>query len=187
MHSKKPLNTKVVNLFGGPGIGKSYMAFEVCANLKKEGFEVELALEYAKDLVWQKRYETLRCQPYVFGKQLHKIETLLGQVDYIITDSPLLLSVIYGDLYSGKIEYGDLFQASIVQISKQIPSLNFLLSRKFGFVQNGRNENLEESIAIDERIKITLDNFGIQYYYDLDLNGIVDKIKEDKNEANMVD
>ena len=44
--------TVVVNMFGGPGAGKTVAALEATAKLKKLGYVVEYAPKYAKELVW---------------------------------------------------------------------------------------------------------------------------------------
>lgn len=46
---------KVINLFGGPGIGKSTLAAGLFEHMKIAGFNVELVNEYAKDMVWEQR------------------------------------------------------------------------------------------------------------------------------------
>jgi hypothetical protein len=58
----KPLypNTLVVNLLGGPCCSKSTMASDLFANLKWKGIDCELTGEYAKDLTWERRNETLK-------------------------------------------------------------------------------------------------------------------------------
>lgn len=45
--------TIAVNLFGGPGSGKSTQALGVTYKLKVNGINCEYASEHAKDLVWR--------------------------------------------------------------------------------------------------------------------------------------
>ena len=86
---------KVINLFGGPGAGKSTTASELFALMKRQGLKVELVTEFAKDLTWEARTGTLTNQLYVLGKQDQRLRRLVGQVDWAITDSPLLLAHAY--------------------------------------------------------------------------------------------
>ena len=79
-------NTLIVNLFAGPGAGKSTGATYIFAKLKMAGIDCEYVSEYAKDRVWQDdQFPLQHCQLYVIGKQCLKIERLLGKVDVIIT------------------------------------------------------------------------------------------------------
>ena len=91
-------NTLIVNLFAGPGAGKSTGAAYIFAKLKMAGIDCEYVSEYAKDRVWQDdQFPLQHCQLYVIGKQCLKIERLLGKVDVIITDSPIALGSMYTD------------------------------------------------------------------------------------------
>src|SRR5690625_848398 len=89
------VKTLVLNLFGGPGTGKSTMAMHVAALLKWQGRNIELATEYAKDKVWEGSLNVLTNQIYIFGKQHHRLHRLQNQVETIITDAPILLSLVY--------------------------------------------------------------------------------------------
>jgi hypothetical protein len=89
------MNTLVVNLFAGPGAGKSTMAAGLFFKLKTDGFNVELVTEFAKDLTWEGRQHALSNQVYVLGEQSHRLHRLIGKVQAIVTDSPLLLQTLY--------------------------------------------------------------------------------------------
>ena len=91
----KEKQTKIINLFGGPGSGKSTGAAYIFAKLKLAGVDVEYVSEFAKDKVWENNKEVFKCQMYVSGKQMFKITRCYGKVDIIITDSPFVLGAIY--------------------------------------------------------------------------------------------
>ena len=53
-------NTIIVNLFGGPGTGKSTGAAYIFSQLKLAGIDCEFVSEFAKDKVWERRSEERR-------------------------------------------------------------------------------------------------------------------------------
>lgn len=71
------IKTLIINLFGGPAAGKSTAATGIFCLLKMHWVRCELVTEFAKDLVWEERYKTLKNQQCVFGKQYHKIWRVL--------------------------------------------------------------------------------------------------------------
>jgi adenylate kinase family enzyme len=150
--------SKVINLFGAPGSGKSTVAMRLTSDLKVQGYNCELVTEYAKDLTWSKRHEDLRVQPYIFGKQLHKIERLIGKVDVIITDSPLLLSLIYT-----KEEWPLSFRQAVKDIFIKHNNYNFLLHRTWEYKSVGRNQTKKEADEIHEKIEKLLLDLKVHY------------------------
>ncbi len=149
--------TQIYNFFAGPGAGKSTMAAGLFYELKMAGKNVELVTEYAKDLTWEKRHDTLGNQAYVFGKQYHRLSRLLGKVDAIITDSPILLSYSYAK------DVPDSFKQSIVDIFKGMNNYNFFVRRRKIYNPIGRNQTEDESKAIDNSILELLGEFRIKY------------------------
>lgn len=81
---------KVINLFGCPGSGKSTTAAMLYFKLSSMGYKVELVSESTLDLI--KNDQKIITQDNIFNVQKKKFNV---DADYIITDSPLLLSVIY--------------------------------------------------------------------------------------------
>lgn len=138
--------TLVVNMFAGPGCGKSTIAAGLFSELKWKKVECELALEYAKDLVWEKRDKTFEDQIYLFGKQHHRIHRLLGQVDVIITDCPILLSPIYDK------EQRPTFEKLVVEEHNKMWTYNVVLRRKKTFNPKGRLHNEKEAKDLDRAI-----------------------------------
>ena len=79
------LKTLIVNLFAGPGAGKSTCAWRLAGELTRQGLRVEYVPEYAKELVWDNRMDlldgSLEHQRMIFEEQNHRIQRLVGKVD----------------------------------------------------------------------------------------------------------
>ena len=89
---KKPV---VINLYGGPGVGKSTTAAGLYSLMKSRGYKVELVREWIKNLAYDDRHPDLSLQLMALAKQYRAEAPLHEKVDYIITDSPLLLNAFY--------------------------------------------------------------------------------------------
>lgn len=166
------MKTTVINLFGGPGCGKSTIAAELFAILKKQGYEVELVTEYAKDKVWEESYKTLENQIYVFSKQLHRMWRLKDKVQFIITDSPLLLSIIYD-----KDKNKDLKNLIITKFNS-FDNINVVINRSTVYNQNGRYQNEEQANEIDKEIKELLISRDIPFQSE-DINNVIEAIMKE--------
>lgn len=149
--------TLVINLIGGPGSGKSTCASGIFYQLKKLGINCELALEFAKDKVWEESIKILDDQLYVFGKQYHKLFRLNGKVDVIITDSPLLISILYNKTPS---EY---FDKLVVEQYHTFNNLLFFINRAENYQTEGRLQTKEESMVLDYTMKHILLTNDIEY------------------------
>ena len=150
-------NTLVVNLFSGPGAGKSTAAAGIFSNLKCRSIECELVQEFAKDLVWEKRHFTFNNQIYIFGEQHHRVFKLIGQVDVIITDSPTVLGVIYDSEKRSSLE------TLIIEEFKKLNSYNVFLRRYKSYNPNGRNQTEKEAVTVDEQILTVLNKHDIPF------------------------
>lgn len=153
---KKPI---VVNLFAGPGAGKSTAAAYIFSQLKMKGINCELITEFAKDKTWEKNYSALRCQEYVFGKQSYKMDRCRDQVDVIITDSPLPLGIFYNQ----NPVLGRHYESLVMDVFNTYDNLNFFINRKKPYNPVGRNQTEEEAKEIDERIKTFCQQHDISY------------------------
>ncbi len=95
-------------------------------------------------------------QLYVFAKQHKRIDTIVknGNVDYIVTDSPLLLSKIYGKGKFPTQKSEQLFMEMVDEINNSYNNMNIYLERNpdINFEQQGRIQNEEQSKQIDNQI-----------------------------------
>ena len=151
------METKVINLFGAPGAGKSTIASGIFYELRKRGYNTELAFEWIKQKLFEGTKYPFTDQLYTFAKQHKQINQLAQKAEYIITDSPLLLSLIYG-----KNEL-DVFSKMVKEYSLQYNNVNFLIKRNHSYVEFGRNQNEQEADSIYSEIKKMLDENRISY------------------------
>lgn len=92
--------TTIINLYAGPGSGKSTTAAKVFAALKDIGASVELVQEEAKRYAWRGDAIGDTEQLDIFLAQGRRESELVGKVDYVVTDSPLELCAFYARQFS---------------------------------------------------------------------------------------
>ena len=164
-------NTIVINLFGGPGCGKSTTAALLFGQMKLLGLHVELVREYVKHWAWSDRKVKQSDQLYLLGKQSSYESTLYGKVDYIVTDSPILLAGVYQEYRSkGKDKYvGEAAKAFLREAEKEnVTHLNFFLKRVGPFDTRGRWESEKEAKEIDNLVQGYLKEFGNGLNFEID-------------------
>jgi hypothetical protein len=147
---KVNLNKKTlyVNLISGPGAGKSTLAAGLYWYMKTQSYNnliVELVREYAKDLVWLQEFELLKDQVHVTCEQYKRMLMLDGKVDIAITDSPLLIGLVYG-------QYPKEFISDVLKMDSQFHNINIFIKRNLPYESSGRIQN--ESEARDKDLEI---------------------------------
>lgn len=148
----------VVNLWGGPGTGKSTLAAQIFAALKIRGVNAELVTEFAKDLVWTERTKELGDQVYILGKMYHKLWRLKDKVEIAVIDSPLPLCIHYG---SNSVPGG--FGGFVMSCYNQFKNYNILLERNFPYQQEGRYQGEEDANNVHNDIKKLMKFLRIEY------------------------
>lgn len=135
--------TKIINLFGSAGAGKSTQAMGLVPLLRLAGYSAEYVSEYAKDVVYDENFVKLEDQLYVFAKQNRRIERVLKQnYDFIVTDSPLFLSYFYGMKYGTMVDGLDQVILNCINKSNNI---NIFLERNHPYQTEGRVQTDEDS------------------------------------------
>ena len=161
--------SKLVNLFGGPGIGKSSIACGITYKLKKQHISCNNPYEFPKKLAWDQNIKCIQDKLYVFANQHRGIAECYGKVEYIVIDSPILFSTIYHRYYTKGYPaefYGQPFHDFIIDLHKKYDCIDILLDRTNQGTHNEkeRYQDLEESIAIDNLCKEVLDEVGNPYH-----------------------
>lgn len=160
MSEKRPF---VINLFAGAGAGKTTAAWGLCYNLKLMGFNVEYVNEICKDLIWEGKTElldgTFDNQCNLIDIQNEKLRRLVGSVDIIVTDSPLLLYAAYAQENKQAVEDKALSEFN------EYNNYNIFIKRNesIPFEQVGRIHNLEQSKEKDGQIRALLDENNLSY------------------------
>lgn len=159
-----PKKTIVISAMGGAGVGKTTACFHIACELKKRDYVVEYVPEYSKELVWDKNWELLdgsyEHQLQILEEQKHRLDRLIGQVDFIVTDAPLLNNSVYLKDCPQKVDHGKY----LLELFKAYNNFVFVVERdKSKYEQEGRIQSLEEAIEKDEEIKQLLNNAGIYY------------------------
>jgi hypothetical protein len=154
-------NTLIVNFLGGAGAGKSTQASGLFYKLKTAGYDCELINEYAKTCTWEKNWTALNNQFLVSAQQNYKQDMLLGQVDAVITDSPILLGLMYYNETDESVRKP--FTELLINLFKRNNNIVFYIERQKKYNPNGRNQTEEEARAIDVKVLELLKNNGINY------------------------
>ncbi len=143
--------TYVVNLWGGPGCGKSTLAALVFAEMKKLDLEVELIREYIKPWAWRGHPVGRWDELYILGKQLRAESACYGKVDWIVTDRPLGLSAIYEKLFGLPPLAGPAVEELLRQQTKEyIFHVDLLVKRTKPYNPVGRYQSKDEALKVDE-------------------------------------
>lgn len=155
------MKSTIINFFGGPGIGKSTQSSGLFTEMKKHHMNVEYTYEFPKEVAWEGNISQLSDQFFITANQHRNISRLYGKVEYIIVDSPIILGCFYeqkyGTNYPSSFYQKSKFSEFLWELFEQYNNINIFLNRNNEtYDTNGRLQNLNEAITIDNEIKETL-------------------------------
>lgn len=143
-----------INLFGGPGVGKTTLASSVFALLRRQGVPCEMVPEWIKQWAYEGRVQQGFDPFYAFARQLHSEEESLRHVGVTISDSPVYLQCMYADKNAPSIA-DDMW--SIAHTYEQTyPSRNYYVTRDGDYEQSGRWESHADAVDMDLHIRSKL-------------------------------
>ena len=147
MHTTSPIQTLNINLYSGPGVGKSVLAARLFVALKMKGINAGQVSEYAKELVYLNIvHETP--QKTIVLEQLRRQAMLQGKVAVVITDAPVPLSLVYS-----KGALHEELKALVREQTEGWRSLDVLLSRNVtnSYETAGRYQSAAEAQQFHEK------------------------------------
>lgn len=150
----------ILNIFGAPGAGKSTAAAYIFSKLKMAGMNAELVTEYAKDKLWEENPAPFKNQLYILAKQYFRITRCAEKVDVIITDSPILLNILYN---KNKSILDENFDRLVCNIHNSYNNFNVYINRTVAYETVGRFQNEEESNIVGEQTVRLLEEKQIPY------------------------
>jgi hypothetical protein len=150
----------LVNLFGGPGSGKSTSAAAIFAHLKNSGIRAELVHEAAKRFIYKGAKAQLGNQVYVMAKQWsHIFDLSKAGCEVAVSDSPLISNLMYMD--QPGIFYQEELKDLTLKLDQAYPQINIFVKRTKHYDTFGRNQaTVEEAAEYDTRTRRLLTELG---------------------------
>ncbi|MBK6651004.1 MAG: hypothetical protein IPG42_15770 [Betaproteobacteria bacterium] len=156
--------TKVVNIIGGPGCEKSMVSAAIILHMYLRNQSVETVPDYAKTLVWQQRNEGLKNQYQLAQRQFDMINTLDGQVKFLVNECALPQLLFYNENYEHNVCDVEKTRKQILAWYHQHQNINIVVKRSDKkYVHTGRFQTEEEAHEIDRKMRELLVREGIKY------------------------
>lgn len=153
----------VINLYSGPCAGKSTLAADIFAKLKRAGVQAEIPPEVAKIRAQRGDFGFLQDQLAVFAETHHQLSmTARSGAEVAILDSPLLLSLIYAPK-----PYLASFPALVRDVYDQYQNLDFFIRRSSAHAYStvGRIHDERQAQQIDSDILGLLSQHRIRHQF----------------------
>ena len=157
--------TLYINLFAGPGSGKSTTAAKVFAMLKEQHVHAELNSEYVKRFAHRGQTPVSYDQFYFFAKQIKQEYELLGKLDVVVCDAPSLIACYYTHVYGEKTT-AEVFKAMYKEYRRMLVAdgaefFDIFLTRQKQYQPKGRFQTEQEARDIDVDMRKYLGGVGI--------------------------
>lgn len=137
----------VINMYGGPGRGKSTTAYKLIGLLKHNDYKSELVTEYVKHSAYIGNNFEIQDQIFLLAQHNHRLRILEQQVDIIVTDGSLLNTLAYCTRDDQKVE-----RDLSMELYNRYDNIGFIVPRKTNYMRYGRSQTKEEAMDLDTKI-----------------------------------
>lgn len=140
----------VINLYGGPGCGKSTLAAATFAYLKRLGYNAELMREPFKAGIWDGYRAGLEDAVWIAGTIYHELmQYKRGGVDVVVSDCPLLLGRIYAQPEDSTLKL------YLLELYSRFRNVDVLVQRSLTqeYSKDGRVHELWQALNMDQLIQ----------------------------------
>lgn len=142
-----------INLYGAPSSGKTTLASQIFAEMKSKNYHTAYVLEYSKDLVYQgvdmrtlSEVERL----FILVEQLRRENILKDKVDFLVTDSPMILTAYYHQDPFKREDWS--YAKDIVMRNLSKNEIHIWLEPTNNFEQKGRSHDENQSKEISKEL-----------------------------------
>lgn len=171
--------SNLINIYGGPGTGKTTVAAVLFARMKQKGMFVDMCMEYAKELVYTGKLRGTN-EYAIWDEQRRRHNVMLhGGVDFVITDAPLMQKVVYSQLFSGATdrELGDMVLEAENTELRYTRSLDIMLPEPPKEIDlKGRVHGYFDSLRIHNHTRQLLQNHGHLFYPVGGINEVIEVV-----------
>lgn len=141
--------TRILNFFSGPGAGKSTTKAGTFFLMKSQGVRAVQIEEYATEKSVEEDWATLADQSKVTSEQEKRQRRYLGKVDWVLTDSPLVLGVLYAQGEHAT----KAFHQEVWDLFDSYQNVNIWLDRVKPYQQYARHHDEDEARELDVRLQ----------------------------------
>ena len=176
--------TLKIGICGAPSAGKSTTAAGIFYTYKRRGVKVELVTEFIREELNRGfKLQSVGDQFRIYMKQKEREDIIPSNIDVLVTDSPIYLSLYYALDYARRADNQNdeniLFLFEQIFKERNRYDILVLLKRTKEYVSDGtRLQSAEESDNIYNELLIMFKLLGIEVILLDDSDTVVEKIVE---------
>lgn len=141
----------LINLFGGPGAGKTTLAHGIVYEFRMHGIEADIATEYPKELIYDRINPASINQYTILAEQFKKIERVLRACTVVVCECPLLLCAEY-DMGKRHIFQMVKDYETYLKDTYKTSTYNYFVDRIVPYTTTNRVHTEKQAIDIDRRL-----------------------------------